>query len=227
MADVDDIDWTDVYAAEDPEASVNIFMESFIKIVHKHAPMRKCVVKARPAPWLNETLKSLMKERDEAESRTVKSGLVEDRFKYCQLRNQVTKLNRSMKKEYMHRINAVKQDAKELWKTPNEIMGRQTTGRASFVESEGTFLTKPSDIVNYLNVFINRVYALRQNIDNTDSNHLKLIKKKVMLDKSYTFQLNSVEELEVRKLLKSQPEHSSVGTDMSDSKVLRLAADYV
>ena len=39
-------------------------MESLMKIVDKHAPMRKWIVKARPAPWLNETLKSLMKERD-------------------------------------------------------------------------------------------------------------------------------------------------------------------
>lgn len=79
------------------------------------------------------------------------------------MRNQVTKLNRSMKKEYyMQRINAVKQDGKELWKTFNEIMGRRTTGGASFVESEGMFLAKPSDIANYFNdFFINKVYALR------------------------------------------------------------------
>lgn len=91
---------TDVYAAKEPEASLNIFLESSMKIVYRHAPMRKCIVKARPAPWLNETIKSLMKERDEAKSTLVKSGLVEDRFKYCQLRNQVTKLTRprSMKK---------------------------------------------------------------------------------------------------------------------------------
>jgi len=73
-------------------------------------------------------------------------------------------------------------------------MGRRTTGRASFVESEGMFLTKPSDIANYFNdFFINRVYALRQNMGNTDSNYLQLIKNNVMLDKSCTFQFNSVE----------------------------------
>lgn len=181
--------------------------------------MRKCIVKARPAPWLNETSKSLMKERDEA--KLVKSGLVEDRFEYCQLRNQVTKLNRSMKKEYyMQRINAVKQDGKELWKTLNEIMGG-----ASFVDSEGMFLTKPSDTANYFNdFFINKVYALRQNMDNTDSDYLKHIKNNVMLDKNCTLLFSSVDEWEVRKFL---PEHSSVGTDMLDSKVLGLAADYV
>ena len=48
-----------------------------------------------------------------------------------------------------------------------------------------------------------------------------------MLDKSCTFQFNSVDEREVRKLLKSLPEHSSVVSDMLDSKVLGLAADYV
>ena len=66
LADVGDIDWTDVYAAEEPEASLNMFLESFMKIIDKHAPMRKWIVKTRPAPWLNETLKSLTKERDEA-----------------------------------------------------------------------------------------------------------------------------------------------------------------
>ena len=97
----------------------------------------------------------------------------------------------------MQRINAVKQDGKELWKTLNEIMGRRTTGkRASFVESEGMFLTKPSDIGNYFNdFFINKVYALWQNMDNTDSDYLKFIKNYVMLDKSCTFQFNSVDEI--------------------------------
>ncbi len=75
--------------------------------------------------------------------------------------------------------------------------------------------------------FINKGYALRQNMDNTDSDYLRHIKNNVMLDKNCTFLFNSVDECEVRKLLRSPPEHSSVGTDMMDSKVLGLAADYV
>ena len=67
------------------------------------------------------------------------------------------------------------------------FMGRRTTGRASFVESEGMLLTKPSDIA------INKIYALRQNKDNTDSDYIKLITNNVMLHKSCTFQFNSVD----------------------------------
>ena len=75
--------------------------------------------------------------------------------------------------------------------------------------------------------FINRVNALRQNTGDTDSDYLKLIKNNVMLDKCCTFQFNTVDKGEVRKLLKSLPDHSSVGTDMLDSKVLSLAADVM
>ena len=88
LADVGDIDWTDAYAAEEPEASLNNFMESFMKMVDKHAPMRKWIVKTRPAPWPNETLKSLTKERDEAKFTSIKSGLLEDRFMLCRLRKE-------------------------------------------------------------------------------------------------------------------------------------------
>ena len=66
----------------------------------KHVPMKKSTVKSRPALWLTECLKDLMKKRDEAKSTVAKSGSVEDTLKYCQLRNQVTKLSKKMKKEY-------------------------------------------------------------------------------------------------------------------------------
>ena len=68
-------------------------------------------------------------------------------------------------------------------------------------------------------------------MDNADSDYKKLITNNVILDKSCIFQFNSVDEREVRKLLRSLPEHSSVGADMLDSstveQVLGLAADYV
>lgn len=41
-----------------------------------------------------------MKQRDEAKQVAVKMRLLEDRLKYCKLRNQVTKMNKRKKKEY-------------------------------------------------------------------------------------------------------------------------------
>lgn len=41
-----------------------------------------------------------MKQRDEAKQVAMKTRLLEDRLKYCKLRNQVTKMNKRKKKEY-------------------------------------------------------------------------------------------------------------------------------
>lgn len=76
------------------------YLNIFMRIVDKHAPVKKCTAKSRPALRLNEFLKDLMKKRDEAKFTLANSGSVEDRLKYCQLRNQVMKLNKRMKMEY-------------------------------------------------------------------------------------------------------------------------------
>ena len=104
-------------------------------------------------------------------------------------------MNRTIKKEYYsQRIIAAKQDSKELWKTLNEIMGRRFTGGASYVESDGVFLTKPSDIANYFNdYFINKVKTLREKMDNTVSDYLKPIREHVMSGKSCTFHFKPVD----------------------------------
>ena len=221
--------WSEVYATSDPEASLSIFMNILMGIVDKHAPLRKCTSKSKPAPWLNESLRDLMKKRDIAKKTLVKSGSVEDRLKYCQLRNQVTKMNQIMKKEYYKsRINNVKQDGRELWKTLNEIMGRKATGGVSFVESEGRFLTNPPDIANYFNdFFTDKVATLRQGMSKTDIDTCDLIKNNIMQAKSCTLSFKCVKESLVRKLLKALPDHGSAGTDTLDSKVLSLAADYI
>lgn len=64
-------------------------------------------------------------------------------------------------------------------------------------------------------------------MNSTDSNTFELIRNDIMLSKTCTFQFRNVEESVVRKMLKALPDYSSVGTDMLDSKVLRLAADHI
>lgn len=57
-------------------------------------------VRAKSAPWISNDLKILMAQHNEAKKVADTSGLPSDRENYCKLSNQVTKLNRSKKKEY-------------------------------------------------------------------------------------------------------------------------------
>lgn len=49
------------------------------------------------------------------------------------------------------------------WKTLNYIMGRSGDNTPSFIESDGTFITKPQDIANYFNeYFVGKMKKLKK-----------------------------------------------------------------
>ena len=89
-----------------------------------------------------------MAQRDDAREVAKRSGCTSDWQVYCKLRNYATKFNRMKKKLYYEsKINNIKHDGKELWSTLNDIMGRKSSPTPSFIEVEGSFITKPVDIV--------------------------------------------------------------------------------
>ena len=45
----------------------------------------------------------------------------------------------------------MKKDSKKLWRTENEILGKKENSAPPFIESDGSFITKPTDIGNYFN----------------------------------------------------------------------------
>lgn len=90
-------------------------MKLFIEIADKHAPMRKWTAQFNSAPWLDEEMKSLISQRNDAKRTADKSGLLSDRQHYCKLRNTVTKLNKNRKREYYKsKIIDFKNDGKKL-----------------------------------------------------------------------------------------------------------------
>ena len=66
----------------------------------------------------------------------------------------MTKLKKNNKKlHYETNIIDIKNDSKKLWSTLNEMFGKKANSAPSFLESDGSFITKPTDIVNYFNDF--------------------------------------------------------------------------
>ena len=230
LNDVKRVNWSNVCQEEDPEVALGCFMSLFMQIVNKHAPVRKTTVRANGAPWLGNDLKSLMKQRDQAKQLAELSGVLSDRLTYCKLRNQVTKINRSSKKEYyQNKINDSKNDSKQLWKILNQIMGRSSQQTHSFIEINGAFLTKPVDIANYFNnYFTSKVENLRAIMTPSDgSSSCALIENYIMKEKNCQFDFMEVTISDIVKLLSLLPCDKPAGTDMLDSKLLRIASCYV
>lgn len=119
VGEVKNVDWKDVYCGHYPGDSLDAFMSMLLSIVDKYAPMKNRVIKSNAARWIDSTLKNMMKQRDEAKQVAVITRLLEDRLKYCKLRNQVTKINKRKKKEYYkNRIDSVKYDGKKALACP-------------------------------------------------------------------------------------------------------------
>ena len=81
-----------------------------------------------------------------------KSGCTTDWQIYCKLRNHGTELKKKKKKKKIHyetKINYIKNNSSTLCSTLNEIWGKKANSAPSFIESDGSFITKPTDIANY------------------------------------------------------------------------------
>ena len=116
--DLRQINWSAILSplAENPNLMASTFQEIFESILDIHAPLKKRRVRSESAPWLNQSIRNLMKERDLAKRIAKKSP--EKWSVYKQLRNKVTKeIKVAIETHYRGLIEENKDNPKKMWKT--------------------------------------------------------------------------------------------------------------
>ena len=68
---------------EHPDAALEAFMKFLLPVTDRHAPIKKLTVKTAKSPWIDDELKNVMTERDEAKGMANKSGNTADWQTYC------------------------------------------------------------------------------------------------------------------------------------------------
>ena len=139
----------------------------------------------------------------------------------------MTKLKKNIKKlHYETKINYIKNYSKKLWSTLNDILG-WGWGELffSFIELDGSFITKSTDIANYFNdLFIGKISKLNHDMPatNADTTHSS-ISDQIMKDK-HCFEFRKVSVEEVKKVL-SVNNNKSLVSDNVDGKLRIIASD--
>ena len=71
VGEVEQVDWSGVCNENNPERALNVFMNLLMKIVNRHAPIRKFTVRSKGAPWIDKELLELMTVRDNAKKQQI------------------------------------------------------------------------------------------------------------------------------------------------------------
>lgn len=117
--------WEWVLWYEDVQDMVYCFNFLILGIFDHFAPKRTRVFRAPPAPWVTDSIKAVMRDRDVACSKAKAATCVRDTNLYKMLRNTCTDLIRSEKYHYFaHRINNSCKNSRKLWAEINSVLGK-------------------------------------------------------------------------------------------------------
>nr|XP_046468120.1 uncharacterized protein LOC124212276 [Neodiprion pinetum] len=114
-------DWSQVFAATSIDLKVNSFNTIVANTVNKHAPVRTARLRRPPAPWLDDNIKILIRQRNSVYKafRRTKSTLIRD--KYRDLRGRVKSLISTAKsKFFMDKFRGIK-DQRLIWRELRSI----------------------------------------------------------------------------------------------------------
>ena len=224
--DLRQIDWSTILdpLSENPNEMASTFQEIFELILDIHAPLKKRRVRGEVAPWLNQSIRNLMRERDLAKRAAEKSP--EKWSLYKQLRNKVTKEIRvAVQSHYHGLINENKDNPKKMWQTINNVLDRssKSTMPAS-LDIGGKKLTKEGDIVEALNhhfVSVGPKLAskLEQNANDDPLQHIN--------NEPTTMRLTPVDDNYVPKAIKQLKNGKAPGPDKIPIILIKDAVDLI
>ena len=104
--------WSNINSYEDPSAAVQLFNDTFLSLLDKHAPLKKKRVKKCQQPgWMNQEILNSIKTRDTFHN-------AKDMNNYKIWRNKVKSLIFKSKQEFFN--NAINSNVKN----PKKTMGR-------------------------------------------------------------------------------------------------------
>ena len=225
---VRNLSWYDLYSCEDVNSACELLTSKLTRILDDMAPIKTIQIRVKYAPWLSESTKKLLKERNAAQRTASASGDIDDWRYYKHLRNTATVRMRVEKKNWeCEKLSQTDHDSGTLWKNVKGFLGWNNSGPPSQLFHDGKFENSPAEISRSMNsFFINKVAQLRQKIPQVDLDpHAKL--REAFQNRRCKFKFEPVEPDEVLKIIKGLKNSKSSGVDFIDTAIVKLVANEI
>ena len=154
-------------------------MNKLNNILDLMAPIKIIQVRKKYCPWLSETTKLMIKQRNEAQKQANETKSRSDWNYFKTLRNKV---NNRLKYEKINwqkdKLDEFSEDSSQTWKNIKGWLGWSTGGPPTKLFYEGKMLTKPKELSETMNsFFVNKVRNLRNKLTNITGDPLALVRK--------------------------------------------------
>jgi Reverse transcriptase (RNA-dependent DNA polymerase) len=121
LNDVNNLDWTDFFAASEVDIKLQIFNSYIISLFEHHVRLKKSKPVNQVNPWFNEAIKRAMRERDISYAVWKARRTNEDKTRLKLTRRMVTRLIKNAKRSYMAKFLNPSLPPEILWKNLKTI----------------------------------------------------------------------------------------------------------
>lgn len=205
----------EVYNYTCPDAALSVWLQLFLGVLNKHAPLREKRVKhSTVPPWLTVDIKRAMSYRDK-----LKREKSFDQYK--KQRNQVKYLVRAAKKAYFNKMMSEKRDTASIWKAINLITKGKTVA-----EIPSNFSAD-----NFNNFFLTAAETLAKSAGAKVSSQFEVSDRLKMHCESNRpgrkFTIPYMTAADLSRYISNMPSKRSTGLDSIDTITLKMSLPYI
>ena len=231
LADMNQVDWTDVLCTINLDDAVCLFVTKFSKVLDQHAPFIKFQERKQYNMFITAETKDLMKNRDEQKS-MFKSTNDPDLKKeywieYKKLRNRVN--NKKFSDEYVYKSEVLKENSTssaKTWSTVKKFMNWGNASTPREINDNGMTIRKSLDIANCMNnFFVDKVSNLRTKIPKVPFSASNC--QEIMKNKDCALDIKHVSQFKIMKIIKSFGNSKSTAIDGLDTFSIKMAAEII
>ena len=226
LNDLNNLNWEEVSLHNDPNDMWTEWLDMFMSVIDKHAPLKKKRIGKRKSPWITSHVVQKIRERDYLKRQFDITRDDEIWLQYKKARNETNNTIRQAKQNYfITNIEAARKDPRKTWRLVNDLNSRKVSDVTSVkkVNLDGNEITNAAEISDAFNSYFTSIgEKLANKIPSSNVNPVSYIQST-----NTEFSFEEIGLCTVNCLLKTINANKATGPDKIPGRLLKIAADIL
>ena len=201
---------------DDPNDKLLIWEKLFTPVMDIYFPVRRKRIRKNSYLWIDSSVLVLMRNRDQARKKALKTKSIEVFNIYKRLRNCVTSRLRKAKSDFLQRkLDDCHGDPKAFWKLMKKVLpSKNRTTKIDKLVVDGVDIVDPKDIGDSLNLQFTSVATIQFPSSLESSSPTK-------------FHFRPTTDVEISNMLANLNPNKATGNDNIPAKILKISSNCI